>query len=615
MCGITGYTTPGRWEPGIIDAMTDALAHRGPDGRGTLHHEEAALGHRRLAVLDLSSRAAQPMESAGGEVALVYNGESYNHPELRATLPDVKWRGTSDTETLLHLYLHEGPTFIDRVNGMFALAVHDRRERKLHLYRDRMGEKPLYYAHDGRTLLFASELKALLEHPAFRHEIDRDAVEDYLLFNYIPAPRTIFLHCRKLPPASHLTFDLESGSLEVTPYWILPRPRVGAGHHTPASARDELEALLLDAVRLRTLSDVPLGCFLSGGIDSSAIAWALTKVSRDPPRTFTIGFEDADYDESTHAAAVAQRLGTRHHCEILTVDRALRLLPNLPALCDEPFADASLLPTALLCRETRKHVTVALSGDGGDELFLGYDRYHWAEEVRRRAGRIPAGLRVPGTRLLGLLPHYRLRTMAAGMRFPNHRAIYPYVYAGWSVPLVEKVLGRSVHFNRNPIHGLFRDARHNSLPAAAGYTDLRMYLPDDILPKVDKASMAASLEARVPFLDHRFVTFAQSIPADWKMKGASQKRLLRAVLLRHLPEHLFSRPKAGFAVPLKRWFRGRLRRLLTEQLSPERLAAHGLFDVAAVNDLMKRHQSGRHNHERILWALLVFQLWHGKYLR
>lgn len=614
MCGITGYTTPGRWDRDVLDAMTRALTHRGPDSRGTLHHGEVALGHRRLAVLDLSPNAAQPMESPDGEVALVYNGECYNHPDLRRAMDGVKWRGTSDTETLLHLYMREGPIFIDRVNGMFALAVHDRRARKLHLYRDRMGEKPLYYAHDGHTLLFASELKSLLRHPAFNRELDSGALTEYLLYNYIPGPRTIFRHCRKLPPATHLTFDLESGGLEMAHYWELPRPRVGAGGRTRAEARDELEELLLDSVRRRTLSDVPLGCFLSGGIDSSAVAWALGQVTTGTPRTFTIGFEDADYDESPHAAAVARHLGTEHHCEKMTADQALRLLPNLPALCDEPFADASLLPTALLCRETRKHVTVALSGDGGDELFLGYDRYRWAETVRRRVGAVPGPLRRAGMGVLGRLPHYRLQTMAAGLRFSSRAGIYPYVYAGWSAPLAARVLARPVDFERERIHALYRDARHTSLSASAGYTDLRMYLPDDILAKVDKASMACSLEARVPFLDHRFVEFAQSIPAEWKMKGASQKRLLRAVLFRHVPEHLFNRPKAGFAVPLKRWFRGRLKRLLAEQLSPERLATHGLFDAAAVSGLLRRHQSGRYNHERVLWALLVFQLWHGKYL-
>jgi asparagine synthase (glutamine-hydrolysing) len=588
--------------------MADALAHRGPDARGTLLHRAVALGHRRLSILDLSSAGAQPMEHPSGRHCIVYNGEAYNHLDLRRRLTGARWRGTSDTETLLEAYDRYGPGFISDVNGMFAIAVHDRVRNHLEIFRDRAGEKPLYYFHHDGTFAFASELKALLLHPHCPRTIDREALRDYLLFNYIPGPRTILAGVFKLPPGHRLSFHIATNRLEVMPYW---QPTAAADPPTTLEeATDRLEHLMLDSTRLRTLADVPLGCFLSGGIDSSLIAWALAKCSDRPIEAFTIAFDEGGYDESPHAAAVARELGANHHVERLSPRAALDLVPALPRLYDEPFADASMLPTALLCRLARRHVTVALSGDGGDELFLGYDRYRALELVRARLGWMPRALRGALAAVLRAVPHYRLNMVGKGLGFRNWDTAYGFLFAGWSQPLVNALLGESRDFNNHPIHALGA----GDLVSAAGLTDLLHYLPDDILVKVDRAAMACSLETRVPLLDHRLIEFALSLPTEMKYRREEQKLTLRRVLYRHLPRALFQRPKAGFAVPLRHWFRGEFRPLVNDLLAPDALRRQGHFHPATVQRLLAEHDSGRANHERYLWALLVFQLWHREYL-
>ncbi|MCC5876780.1 MAG: asparagine synthase (glutamine-hydrolyzing) [Candidatus Sumerlaeia bacterium] len=615
MCGIVGYTLPGEVPPTLIGEMADILTHRGPDDHGVHVDQRVALGHRRLSIQDLSSNAAQPMVSRDGRVTIVYNGECYNNDDLRKRLHGVPWRSTSDTETLLEAYIALGPDFIGEVNGMFALAVYDMGGGKVHLYRDRMGEKPLFYHHEGPRLVFASELKAIIHHPAVGRDIDRAALRDYLLFNHIPGEQSILCGVGKVPPGGHFTFNLEDGSLEQRQYWTIPPPRPTERHKSLDDATDALEELLLDAVDRRRISDVPLGCFLSGGIDSSTIAWALAARSTGVVKTFTIGFRETGFDESPHAEAVARHLGTEHHCEIMSEQDALELLPLLPALCDEPFADASLLPTALLCRMTRKHVTVALSGDGGDELFLGYDRYRWAEKVRLYMRYVPGGMRrfLAGI-LMGTAP-YKVRTAAAGLVYRGEGAIYPHVFGGWSAPLVSAILGEDVCFMDHPLVRACEEAtRESGFLSAMGEIDATHYLPDDILVKVDRAAMAYSLEARVPLLDHRLVEFAHELPTEWRMDASGQKRILRNLLYRHVPRDLMERPKAGFAVPLRSWFRCELKGLLLQELSPERIAVHGMFQPRAVAKLIEAHLSGKANYERVLWALLVFQLWHREFL-
>lgn len=615
MCGIVGYTLPGEAPPTLIGEMTDILAHRGPDHRGTHVAGVVALGHRRLSIQDLSDNASQPMLSRDGRVVIVYNGECYNNHDLRKRLDGVPWRSTSDTETLLEAYIALGPRFVEEVNGMFAIAIHDIGAGVVHLYRDRMGEKPLLFHHDGRRLVFASELKSLVHHPAISREIDDDSLRDYLLFNHIPGGKAILRNVEKLPPGGHFTFSVGEGTLLRERYWTMPPPRPSSRFGTMEEATDALEELLLDAVDRRRISDVPLGCFLSGGIDSSTIAWALARKTPGAVKTFTIGFKEVTHDESHHAEEVARYLGTDHHCEIMSERDVLDLLPMVPALCDEPFADASLLPTALLCRMTRKNVTVALSGDGGDELFLGYDRYRWAEKVRLYMRHVPGGLRRFLAGILMRTAPYKTRTAAAGLRYRGEGSIYPHVYGGWSTPLVTAILGRRISFADHALVQACEAATEQSgfLPAMGGI-DATQYLPDDILAKVDRASMAFSLETRVPLLDHRLVRFAHELPTEWRMDGTGQKNILRNLLYRHVPREIMERPKAGFAVPLASWFRNELKGLLQQELSPERLAVHGHFQPRAVAGLIESHLSGRANYERVLWALLVFQLWHREFL-
>lgn len=617
MCGIVGCTLPEECPPERFDRMIDVLERRGPDARGAWRDGRVALGHRRLSVLDPSPAGAQPMAADSGRVRIVYNGEFYNHLEIRKSFPARTWRSTSDTETLLALYEREGPDFVRHVNGMFAMALYDEPKGRLYLYRDRLGIKPLYYAFDGTRLLFASTLRPLALHPRFSRDLDTDAVRDYFLFNYIPAPRTIFRAARKLEPGHLIEYDVERRTFAMRAWWraadhVQPDAPPPPNRRKALDERaDELEALLLDAVRLRTISDVPLGCFLSGGIDSSAVTWALTQAGAGAVKSFNIGFEQAAYDESFYAQRVARHLGTEHRWRHFTRRECQELIPRLGIACDEPFADASLLPTMLLSEMTRRHVTVSLSGDGGDELFLGYDRYRWAETIAARLGGVPDGLRRASASALARLPSYRLRMMAQSLTYERRGQIYPWIFIGWNAPFVERLLGRPVDFGRQAIHGLRGEIPAVPLAREASYTDLRHYLMDDILTKVDRASMHVSLEARVPLLDYRIVEFALRQPA-WANRGADGegKLLLRRVLHRHVPPRLFRRPKAGFAVPLFRWFRGPLRPMLEEKLGTDALARHGLFDAACVRDILARHHSGRWNFERQIWALLVFQLWH-----
>lgn len=621
MCGIVGMTRPGECAPEVFSRMVDRLARRGPDARGEYRNDLVALGHRRLNILDLSDRGAQPMLSDDKSVVIVYNGECYNHLELRALLPAAPWKSTCDTETLLRLYERFGPSFISRVNGMFAIAILDVRRRKLLLFRDRLGKKPLYYFDDGERFLFASDLAALHPHPRFSRRINELAVCHYFLYNYIPGTEAIFEGVHKLRPGSWLAYDLTTRRITRHQYWSALDAIAGgvsARRATPGNALEEFDSLLLDSVRLRTLSDVPLGCFLSGGVDSSAIAAALTKVSPGRVKTFTIGFREREYDESEHARRVASHLGTEHHEMTVTARDSLELIPHLGAVSGEPFADPSILPTLLLSKLTREHVTVALSGDAGDELFLGYDRYLLAKKVERIARWMPDTARRLAAAIAAHVPNYRLRMIAEGMRFPDRDQLYPYVFIGWNHRFVQKLLVPSARhrfeFRSDFIHRLMEESRRLPLEARAGYADLQHYLVDDIMVKVDRASMHYSLEARAPLMDHRLVEFALRLPTSLRMSGTRQKILLRRWLYGHVPEALFERPKAGFAVPLRHWFREELRDLTHDLLSPREMNRHGLFDTAFVATLLRDHQSGRWNFERQLWALLCFQLWHREWM-
>ena len=642
MCGIAGLLAapghPQAIEAGAIRGMGDALAHRGPDDSGEWIDDEQgiALAHRRLAVVDLSAAGHQPMVSHCGRYVVVYNGEVYNHAELRAGLGEVSWRGHSDTETLLALFTRHGVLdTLPRLVGMFAIAVWDRDTATLTLARDRMGEKPLYWGRLGQAGVgFASELRALRAHPLWRGEVDRDALALLMRHNCIPAPHTIWRGIHKLDPACWVSLRRD-GRVTQGRYWDLAQAALD-GLAQPlqlsdAEAADQLEQQLGAALRGQMLADVPLGAFLSGGIDSSTIVALMARQSTQKVRTFCIGFDDGATSEAAHARAVARHLGTDHTELIVSAGDALALVPQLPRLYDEPFGDSSQMPTLLVAQMARRHVTVALSGDAGDELFAGYNRYLLASRFGQRIQRLPLGLRralaatVRGAppalwdTLLAapqrLLPAAR-RHRDAGAKLhklardvlpaADARALYRALTSHWKAP-AELVLGATepaTWFDAPALAPHWRDA-----VAGMTITDQLSYLPDDILVKVDRASMAHSLETRAPFLDHRLVEWAWRLPLHQKIRGGQTKWLLRQVLYRHVPRELVERPKQGFAVPLAAWLRGPLRDWAEALLDPARLHAEGYLAAAPIAQAWSEHLSGRHDRAHELWDVLMFQAW------
>jgi asparagine synthase (glutamine-hydrolysing) len=642
MCGIAGLFDLSRGQPaGALDravrGMIDALTHRGPDGAGTFADEAGgiALGHRRLAVIDLSDTGAQPMTSADGRFVISFNGEIYNFAEIARALPEggAPLRGHSDTEVLLEACARFGiEGALGRTVGMFALALWDKRERVLTLARDRLGIKPLYWARAGRMILFASEIKAIVAHPAFQPEIDRDALAAYLRSGYVPAPRSIYRNLFKLQPGTALRLTLD-GRAEESRFWDLRRiageSLRGPLITDPVAATEELEDRLTVAVRDRLVSDVPLGAFLSGGIDSSTVVALMQKCATGPVKTFTIGFNEGDYDEATQARAVAAHLGTEHTELTVTAEDARAVIPLLPMHHDEPFADASAIPTYLLSKLTREHVTVALSGDGGDELFAGYDRYRVAGTARLPF--VPAALR----RLIGhgmgavspaswdlaarLLPESKrppalgdkLAKLARVLRAQGDDDVYRAVTALWDDPQA-LVPGAHPVADAGADPGLGAELPH--FMSRLQFIDSVTYLPDDILTKVDRASMAVALEARVPILDHRVVEFSWRLAPALKRRGGVSKWLLRQVLYRHVPRALVERPKMGFGVPIGAWLRGPLRDWAETLLAPERLAREGILNAAPITQRWHEHLSGRRNWSYQLWTVLMFQAWRERWM-
>lgn len=637
MCGIVGYWGGSYVDAAVAERMADRIASRGPDDYGVWIDDGAglALAHRRLAILDLSPAGHQPMTSPCGRYVLVYNGEIYNHPDLRRELEaeggQFDWRGHSDTETLLAAIRHWGlEGALQRLNGMFAFALWDTRDRTLFLARDRMGEKPLYYGRAGDTLLFASELKALTAHPDWRGEVNRDALALYMRHNYVPAPWSIYRGLAKLPPA-HFVVIRDGGAQIGEPqcYWdlgaVAERGALSAGGDAEALI-DALDDLLRDAVGRRMAADVPLGAFLSGGFDSTTVAALMQAQSDRPVKTFSIGFNEAAYNEAVHAKAVARHLGTDHTELYVTPEEAMAVIPRLPAIYDEPFADSSQIPTFLVSQLARRHVTVSLSGDGGDELFCGYNRYVLGYSVWQKLRVLPPSVRrglarvinhAPGQTLDAaqrLLPR-RLRVANLADRLPKlaevlaHRdgeAFYRQLVSHWKDP-ARVVLGAS-----EPETLLSRKDRLPGLPDLRErmmYLDMMSYLPDDILTKVDRASMAVSLEARVPLLDHRLVEFAWKVPTGYKYLHGQGKWLLRQVLYRYVPRHLMERPKMGFGVPIEQWLRGPLRDWAEALLDERRLREEGFFDPAPIRRMWSEHLSGKRRWQYHLWDVLMFQAW------
>ncbi len=624
-------------------AMADTLNHRGPDDSGAWGEDACALGHRRLSVIDLSPQGRQPMFSHDGRWVIVYNGEFYNYQQLRADLeildPELKgaWRGTSDTEVFLEAVSRWGvDEATRRVNGMFAFALWDRRERLLHLGRDRIGEKPLFYAWMGKHFIFGSELKALRAHPSFNAGIDRGALALYMRHNYVPSPYCIYQGVAKLPPASLLTISPERPGHTPEPrvYWSV-RQACEAGAAQPfAGSEDEalaeLEALLLESVEMCMVSDVPLGAFLSGGIDSSTVVALMQAISPKPIKTFSIGFSEEAYNEAPYAKAVARHLGTEHTELYVTPAEAMAVVPKLPQLYDEPFSDSSQIPTFLVAELARRHVTVSLSGDAGDELFGGYDRYAWGRHIWKRVGWLPYPARrlcaammeaLPqGLLSRGLKPLKSWLPEAAFRRDPGELAQR---VAGYLKVRRPEDMYRRLVSHWRPGDGLVLGADEPPTPLSDPtqwpafkkffqrmmYFDLVTYLPDDILVKVDRAAMAVSLESRIPLLDHRVVELAWQIPLSMKVKHGKGKWLLRRLLYKYVPPELVERPKKGFGVPIDHWLRGPLKDWAAELLSPERIQSQGYLNPQVVQHAWREHQEQVKDWHYWLWDVLMFQLW------
>ena len=650
MCGFAGFVggVAGKstleWQA-VLQRMGDPIRHRGPDHSDQWTDADAGTGlvHLRLAILDLSAAGHQPMISASGRWVIAFNGEIYNHAELRQALQASgaapEWRGHSDTETLVAAFEACGiEETLQRCVGMFALALWDRTERQLHLVRDRLGEKPLYYGWAGDALVFGSELKALRAHPSWRGEVDRDVLTLFFRHNYIPAPYSIYKGVWKLSPGTWLTVSQDDVRRRQLPapkvYWSV-LAAAARGRDVPfaqgdAAALVELERLSGQAIALQRISDVPLGAFLSGGVDSSTVVALMQAQSSRPVRTFTIGFAEAGYNEADYAKAVARHLGTAHTELYVSPEEAQAVIPRLPAIYDEPFSDSSQIPTFLVAQLARQHVTVSLSGDAGDELFGGYNRYFRARDLRRKLMWIPLALRRRLAQAVGVCPPWLLNalllplgTVVPSLRFSqpsdkaykaaevlalaNDGALYRSLLSHWKDP------SSLVFGAREPAtlldELLMRPGVASTFEQWMMTMDTLTYLPDDILAKVDRAAMAVSLETRVPFLDHRLVEFALSLPLPMKIRDGQGKWLLRQMLYKYVPKTLIERPKMGFGVPIDSWLRGPLRNWAEALLDDARLRREGFLDPALIRRKWEEHQSGARNWQYYLWDVLMFQAW------
>lgn len=642
MCGICGFMYFGdgpRAEESrsVLLRMMGQLVHRGPDDSGWWSDPTVGLfiGHTRLAVVDLSPEGHQPMLSACGRYLIAFNGEIYNFRALRAELEScgaaIAWRGHSDTEVMLAAIAHWGLSdALRRFNGMFAFALWDRHERALHLVRDRVGEKPLYYGWMGGCLLFGSQLKALEEHPSWRGQVDRGALSLFVRHGYVPGQQSIYEGIRKVPPGTAITIRGTRPEWPVpASYWSLRQIAEQSSTRRPirdvALAEQELHDLLLDVVSLRMEADVPLGAFLSGGIDSSTVVALMQAQSHRPVRTFSIGFEEAAYDEAGHARAVAAHLGTNHTELTVTAREALDVVPRLPLIYDEPFADPSQIPTLLVSTLARRSVTVALSGDAGDELFAGYDRYQKASRIWKSVVWLPPGAR---RWMAGMLDPLVLlagrnaqsaqgvrRRQVAGtltkvagvLRASSRELLYKRLTTNWSEPNEEPVIHRQDAGDRLPESAAgvaVPDFLHHMM-----YQDTLGYLPDDILVKVDRASMAVSLEARVPLLDHRLIELAWHLPSRMLVRARTTKWLLRQVLYKYVPRALVERPKMGFGAPVGAWLRGPLRDWAEDLLSESNIRAAGFLDAVSVRRIWLEHLAGREDWQYRLWPIVTFQAW------
>ena len=625
MCGICGVTYFDR-ERNVseleVKGMCDVIRHRGPDDQGWITKGNYGIGMRRLSIIDLFT-GRQPIANEDGSIWIVFNGEIYNHMELRDEL--VKkghtFQTKCDTEAIVHAYEEYGEDCPKKLNGMFGFAILDQKKQTLFLARDRLGIKPLYYYHDSGKFAFGSELKSILQVENIPREVDKRALDIFLTFEYIPSPYSIFEGIRKLPPGHSLT--LKDGRITIKEYWDL---RFDEKETPEDDLCEQLLDLFQDAVKIRLMSDVPLGAFLSGGIDSSAIVAMMSRVMDRPVKTFSIAFKEDTYNESPYAQQIADRFNTEHHVEVIEPN-ALELTEKLVGFLDEPFGDFSIFPTYLVSKMARKHVTVSLSGDGGDELFAGYDTYI-ANKAGRAYERLPGLLRGAMHPILNRIPPTekkkglinRAKRFVEGMQLPpdlEHTRWMIFLQEAEKPKLysddLQDVLNGSDSFEF--IRSYFNRVNTTDPLNRQLYVDIKSYLVDDILVKVDRMSMATSLETRVPFLDHRFVEFTATIPSRLKLQGKSTKYLLKKAMQGILPPEILNRGKEGFSIPIKNWLKTDLKSLMLEVLEPQKIKREGFFNANYVEQLKKEHLSGKKNHSHRLWSMMVFGIWQDLYLR
>jgi asparagine synthase (glutamine-hydrolysing) len=633
MCGIVGFLTSKAAnipEYDVLQKMQDILIHRGPDDEGEYIRPLddkgpfVFLGHRRLSIIDLTG-GHQPLSNEDRTVWVIFNGEIYNFKELRE---ELKGRGHqfqthSDTEVIAHAYEEYKENCFRYFNGMFAIAIWDEKENRLILARDRLGKKPLYYSLINEAFVFASELKAIMAYPSFPRVVDPVSFMKYLFFEFIPCPHTIFKDTKKIPAASYLIRD--NKGIEVRQYWSPFDPQRGENNLSEVEAEMRIKDLLKESVKRRLISDVPLGVFLSGGIDSSTITALAQKEVPGKIKTFSIGFEDPSFDESKYASLASKYIGTEHHEQMMTPQDLLDLVPNLPDILDEPMADASILPTYLLSKFTRSHVTVALGGDGGDELFAGYPTYlahKFASKYERYLGEFHPIIRFLGN----LLPvsdnnisfDFKVKKFLSGIGYPE--GIRNSIWLG-SFPFSEneKVLSPEIRgqFNRDQLveEMFFYEGEYlyDDRITRLQYLDLKLYLQESILVKVDRASMACSLEVRAPFLDHELVEFIMGLPSEWKLKGFTSKYILKKAMKNWIPDEVINRPKKGFGVPIAKWVKGPLKELFEDLLSFDRIKREGFLNPEYVTDLLQDHLVNKRDNRKQLWTLLVWELWVNRY--
>ena len=639
MCGITGFlditkSTTINSLKSNIKQMSDSIKHRGPDDSGDWCDPESgiALGFRRLSIIDLTPTGHQPMFSADHRFVMVFNGEIYNYQSLRDELLKLghSFNGTSDTEIMLASILQWGlKKAITKLNGMFAIGLWDRQEKTLHLVRDRLGIKPLYYGWFGNIFLFGSELKTLRHHPGFEGQINRDALSQFMRFSYIPSPNSIYQGVYKLQPGSILTINAEAPRQEnhPQPYWtakdIIQSSMAQSFAGGDFEAINVLETRLTNSIGLRMIADVPLGAFLSGGIDSSVVVALMQKQSNRPVQTFTIGFNETGFDEALHARAVAKHLRTDHTELYISPEETLSVIPRLPILYDEPFADPSQIPTFLVSQLARKHVTVSLSGDGGDELLGGYNRYFWTDQIWNNVGHVSQTIRKQLSRGINAIPpkywnlllHFskfsnpadKIYKFASLLEANNPESIYLNLISQWKNPS-DLVVG--AHEPETIINASSSWTNERNLSENMMALDLVTYLPDDILAKVDRASMGTSLEVRAPFLDdHETVEFAWKLPLKMKIRDGKGKWILRQLLYRHVPREMVDRPKMGFGVPIDSWLRGPLKGWAQELLDEKRILKEGYLYPTEIRKKWEEHVSGSRNWQYDLWNVLMFQAW------